>query len=147
MLIKKLVCTHYILKLVFLKTSVPGAYSLLLWVSSTEVCFLSSCPLSHSAFPPQVTPYPLIHLSLDFGPVPRLTDPPGHTGTSPCPGCQCSMPLPSSCPSSILADAVFRASPEGRWPSREILGGGCQGLGGMKGKKTSENKMPGNSQC
>lgn len=57
-------------------------------------------------------------------------------GMQACPGCRCSMPLPSSCLSCILADAVFRASPEGPLPSQKVLGGGCQGLGSMKGKKS-----------
>lgn len=130
----------------FLKTSTPGVCSWLLWVSSTEMYLLSSRLLYYSASPLQSLPT-CVHTPLSefWSCAQAHRSSLGTQACPPCPGCRCSAPLPSSCPSCILADAVFPASPEGPLSPQEILGGGCQGLGCMKGKKTLETKMPGNS--
>lgn len=59
-------------------------------------CVFSVFALYHSDFPLQVTPYPLIHWILVLSP--GSVVPSGDTDRSPCPACQCSMPLPCSCP-------------------------------------------------
>jgi len=114
--------------------------SLLLWVSSTVMCFLSSCLLNHSASPLKITPYPLIHPSLNFSPVTWAHQFP--LGTRACLLAQASG-APCHCPPAAPpASRLVQASCFSRG-SLAIAGDpwwGLSGAGNYEGKKPWRTK-------